>query len=69
MPKIQEIQLTEEHIGRKVKYIPLHADGSEGHPDVEFGVITSFNEKTIFVRYGSDMHSKGTYPEDLVWDV
>ena len=31
------------------------------------GVITSFNETCVFVRYGSDVHSKGTDRHDLEW--
>ena len=48
-------------IGRKVVY----RDWS-GHV-VEDGVITSFNNACVFVRYGSDVHSKGTRREDLEW--
>ena len=36
-------------------------------PDVrsERGVITSVSDTHVFVRYGSDGHSKATRPEDL----
>lgn len=33
----------------------------------EEGVITSFNEWAVFVRYGADKHSKGTSRADLEW--
>jgi hypothetical protein len=46
-------------IGRKVVY----RDWS-GHI-VEEGVITSFNDTCVLVRYGSDVHSKGTNRKDL----
>lgn len=48
-------------IGRLVIYreIPGHIR--------EQGVITSFNDGYVFVRYGSDTHSKATRREDLEW--
>lgn len=49
----------EADIGRKVVY----RDRS-GYK-VEEGVITSFNESYVFVRYGSDFTSKGTRRQDL----
>jgi hypothetical protein len=33
----------------------------------EEGVITSYNEMCVFVRYGADKTSKGTRREDLEW--
>ena len=41
------------------------AEGLEGKP--EEGVITSFNNLTVFVRYGADKSSKGTDRHDLNW--
>lgn len=34
---------------------------------MEEGVITSFNDAVIFVRYRGDNHSKATSREDLEW--
>ena len=34
---------------------------------VVYDVITSFNKYTVFVRYGIDLHSKGTDRRDLIW--
>lgn len=48
-------------IGRNVTY---KKDGCKK----EFGVITSFNKSGVFVRYGSDNHSKHTRREDLFFD-
>lgn len=48
-------------IGRKVVY-----RDSSGHV-VEEGVITSFNDTCVFVRYGGDTHAKGTRREELEW--
>ena len=38
--------------------------GHSGHM-VEDGVITSFNDTAVSVRYGSDTRSKGTRRENL----
>jgi hypothetical protein len=37
------------------------------HPDAEAeeGVITSVTGAFVFIRYGADVHSKATRPEDL----
>jgi hypothetical protein len=55
------IEPTEKDIGRAVLYGPRH-----GQP-LEEGVITSFNNVYVFVRYGSDKHSKATLRGDLRW--
>jgi hypothetical protein len=34
-------------------------------PTGEQGVITSANDLYVFVRYGSNIHSQATRPEDL----
>lgn len=56
------IEPTKADIGRKVIY-------RAGHPkaEPEEGVITSFNDHSVFVRYGSDYGSKGTDRKDLQW--
>jgi hypothetical protein len=54
-----------EGIGRKVIYEVTPWDG--GYPALDEGVITSVNDHYVFVRYGSDTHSKATYPGDLRW--
>lgn len=60
------IEPEKEDIGRKVMYIPSHA---KGNPELwESGVITSFNSSFVFVRYSSDVQSKATRREDLVWE-
>lgn len=53
------IETRMKDIGRKVFYA-----GST----IERGVITSFNESFVFVRYGSDLHSKATRREDLEYE-
>lgn len=57
------VEPTERDIGRGVLYTGNRYPG--GKP--EQGVITSFNAHSVFVRYGSEMQSKGTAREDLEW--
>jgi hypothetical protein len=49
---------TEADIGRKVIYEREYCKKEEG-------VITSFNNKYVFVRYGSGCTSQATDPADL----
>jgi len=53
------IEPQETDIGRMVIYV--------GGFDEEEGIITSFNDKYVFVRYGSEKDSKATRREDLIW--
>lgn len=48
--------------GRKVVYTPY---GGCANYEKEEGVITSKNDKYVFVRYGNDVNSKATRPEDI----
>jgi hypothetical protein len=48
------MELKDAKVGRKVNY-----------KNIEEGVITSFNSRYIFVRYGSAINSIATSPEDL----
>ena len=62
--------------GDKVRYIPHHADGDSRHEDCENGVVSSTNEKIVFVKYNNAMcimttgdepyTSQTTKPEDLI---
>ena len=54
---------TEADIGRKVIYTGNRHPGGQ----LEEGVITSFNEWFVFVRYDSETTSKGTSRQDLEW--
>lgn len=54
------------HAGERVLYVPNHANGDTAHPDCERGVVTSTNAVNVFVRYGNELHSKATSPENLV---
>ena len=55
------IEPTQDDIGRKVVYT-----GNYGGP-LEEGVITSFNDAFVFVRYGAKYHSEATGRSDLKW--
>lgn len=52
------IEEASKHVGDCVVY-------TDGCGLLEDGVITSVNHKNVFVRYGSDIGSKATSPEDL----
>ena len=56
-------ELKEEDKGRAVTW-----QERKGIKRREFGVITSWNDRFVFVRYGSDLHSKATNPEELTFD-
>lgn len=69
MIKIEDLR--DEDVGREVRY-------TTGHGDVEFGRITSWNERFIFVLYHTKISARGlkrvartgstsesTRPEDL----
>jgi hypothetical protein len=60
------INPTKADIGRKVIYrSALSPDYLPARP--EEGVITSFNDKYVFVRYGASLTSQATDPRDLTW--
>jgi hypothetical protein len=58
------IDPTEADFGRRVIY---RERGSPPDPVVEEGVITSFNDTSVFVRYGANTGSAATRREDLTW--
>jgi hypothetical protein len=57
------IEPTEHDIGRAVVYTGNRYSGGK----LVEGVITSFNDHRVFVRYGSDKGSKSTSRENLEW--
>lgn len=61
-PAPSGINPTPADVGRAVLYTAAHPGAAP-----EEGVITSYNEHTVFVRYGADKHSKGTDRRDLQW--
>jgi hypothetical protein len=57
------IEPTKDDIGRAVVYTGNRFPGGR----LEEGIITSFNDYRVFVRYGSDKGSKSTSRENLEW--
>jgi len=56
--------------GQRVMYVPMHAYGNVRHPDCEEGVVSSVNEKYVFVSYiknGRTQHTtQATDADDLL---
>jgi len=63
--KIEDVELTEEHVGAKVTYVPDHAKNA-GDPACQGGIISSWNDQYVFVNYGTGT-AAATYPRHLVW--
>ena len=57
------IEPSEQDIGRGVAYTGNRYPGGE----LEYGVITSFNECCVFVCYGAKRSAQATSREDLEW--
>jgi hypothetical protein len=57
------IEPTSDDIGRAVIYTGNRYPGGE----LEEGVITSFHDHAVFVRYGAEKGSKATSRADLEW--
>jgi hypothetical protein len=55
------VKLEDAQIGMKVIYTPHKGCKPE---QLEEGVVTSKNDKFVFVRYGADYCSKATCPDD-----
>lgn len=62
---IENTELTEEHIGSKVTYIPNHANGDASHKDCEEGTIKRWNSSGVFVNY--TRNTCHTRFNNLVW--
>ena len=56
-------------VGARVRYVPMHAHGDLNHPDCEIGIVTSWNDEFVFVRYRGNEHSKATKPDDLTVQI
>lgn len=55
--------LNKSDIGRAVVFTPLFKGQSK-----EFGTITSYNSTYVFVRFGSDLHSKACKYQNLEFE-
>lgn len=67
-----EMSMDDYEEGDKVIYIPNHAgDRDINHPDCERGVVTSLNDKFVFVRYRkqhADSNGQATLRTNLKLD-
>ena len=66
------IKPTKDDIGRSVIYIPncdSYFSLTIETQDEEIGVITSFNDAVVFVRFGSEKQAKAIYRKDLFWPM
>ena len=62
--------------GDWVRYIPTHAEGDSAHKDCQNGVVSSKNDRFVFVKYDNGMcimttgeepyTAQATKPEDLI---
>lgn len=60
----------------RVRYIPAHANGYPNHKDCEDGVVSSTNDRFVFVKYDNAVQkmitgnepytSQATDPKDLI---
>jgi hypothetical protein len=59
---IEISKLTENDRGREVVF------DSQG-PEMEFGIISSWNKRFIFVKYNGSQQSQATAPGALRWSI
>ena len=67
--KIEDVK-----VGQSVAYVPMHAKCDYSHPDIDLGVVTSKDDKSVFVRFNrnviaagtTNVRSQGCNPEDLI---
>ena len=57
------VEPSENDIGRLVVYTGNRYPGGK----LEEGIITSYNDHCVFVRYSGELHSKATSRKDLEW--
>jgi hypothetical protein len=61
------VTLDNVSLAKMVRYVPYHADGPEDLANCEDGVITSFNEKFVFVAFRLGQQGQACKPEQLVY--
>ena len=67
------MQLHQVSFGQVVRYLPTHAQGDLFHPDAELGIVSSKNDKVVFVKFHKELLRRGwefctsraVNPEDL----
>lgn len=67
MPVIDNKEISSRDVGRVVAYVPGHAVCEEGinTSRCEYGRITSYNSKYVFVNFGSGENGQSVSPGDL----
>lgn len=71
--KSRQMNLSDIENGQRVAYVPTHAKGNLSHKDVEWGKVSSKNDKYVFVRFDKQVSkfgwegatSQSCRPEDL----
>lgn len=63
---MSEAQTPRFETGHRVRYVPYHAQGDAQHPDCEDGVVTSVNDRYVFVRFAGRTQSQACRPSQLV---
>lgn len=64
--RIEDTEVTGEHIGSPVTYLPPHVGRDASHPDAQRGHISSFNDTYVFVRFNSP-NGQACRPDMLIW--
>lgn len=59
------IKKCEYELGTHVVYVPSYVRDLNGQ-SVEHGIVNSWNDSFIFVKYGDRTQSQATKPEDLM---
>ena len=54
-------------VGRAIYYLPQHAHGDINHADKQWGNISSWNHKFVFVDFGKGDTHPACDPGDLYW--
>lgn len=44
---------------QRVRYVPWHADGDQGHKDCEDGTVSSVSDRCVFVRFDEQVARLG----------
>lgn len=63
---IEGIEVTIDHMGAPVLYLPLHAT-DEDHPDCEIGFISTVKDGALWARFHDRDTGTKCNPETLRW--
>lgn len=66
--QIDNIELKEEHKGKRVRYFPPHIKFKDtANPQIQTGIIHSWNENYVFVKFPISESAQACYAERLKW--